>query len=46
MVADGQVTLASQVIKPNVQKIRKINNRVIGGFAGTPTAGLLSLSVG
>lgn len=34
MVADGQVTLGAQVVKPNVRKIRKINNRVIGGFAG------------
>lgn len=34
MVADGQVTLGSSVLKPNVQKLRRISDRVIGGFAG------------
>ncbi|GMH43374.1 hypothetical protein BSKO_11296 [Bryopsis sp. KO-2023] len=42
MVGDGQVTLGSQVVKPNVIKIRRINERVIGGFAGA-TADAMAL---
>jgi len=34
VMADGQVTMGSQVVKPNVNKIRKISDDVIGGFAG------------
>ncbi|KAK9805959.1 hypothetical protein WJX73_008514 [Symbiochloris irregularis] len=35
IMADGQVTRGSEVIKPNVRKVRRINDgRVIGGFAG------------
>ena len=36
-MADGQVTLGSQVLKPNVLKVRRIGDSVIGGFAGTTT---------
>ncbi|GAQ77748.1 hypothetical protein KFL_000030270 [Klebsormidium nitens] len=35
IMADGQVTLGSQIIKPNVKKVRRIADGVIGGFAGT-----------
>ncbi|CAM6096399.1 unnamed protein product [Calypogeia fissa] len=34
VIGDGQVTLGSQIIKPNVKKVRKIGDSVIGGFAG------------
>ena len=34
LMADGQVTLGSQVVKPNVKKVRRIQPGVIGGFAG------------
>lgn len=34
MVADGQATVGSEVVKPNVIKLRRINEKVIGGFAG------------
>mmetsp|Transcript_32762 Transcript_32762/g.92945 ORF Transcript_32762/g.92945 Transcript_32762/m.92945 type:complete len:175 (-) Transcript_32762:424-948(-) len=37
IMADGQVTMGSQVVKPNVNKVRRINDAVIGGFAGTTT---------
>jgi ATP-dependent HslUV protease, peptidase subunit HslV len=33
-MADGQVTLGSQVIKPNVKKVRRLSGGVVGGFAG------------
>lgn len=33
-MADGQVTLGSQVIKPNVKKVRRLPRGVVGGFAG------------
>ena len=33
-MADGQVTLGSQVIKPNVKKVRRLQGGVVGGFAG------------
>ena len=35
IVADGQVTQGNQIVKPNVRKVRKIGDNVIGGFAGT-----------
>ena len=36
MVADGQVTRGSEVVKPNVRKVRRLGDgKVIGGFAGT-----------
>ena len=34
LMADGQVTLGSQVVKPNVTKVRRLQPGVIGGFAG------------
>ncbi len=34
IVADGQVTQGNQIVKPNVRKVRKIGDNVIGGFAG------------
>ena len=33
-MADGQVTQGSQVVKPNVRKVRRIGENAIGGFAG------------
>ena len=33
-MADGQVTRGNEVVKPNVKKVRKLNDNVIGGFAG------------
>ncbi len=35
IMADGQVTRESEVVKPNVRKTRRIGENVIGGFAGT-----------
>ncbi|KAL2621190.1 hypothetical protein R1flu_001395 [Riccia fluitans] len=34
VIGDGQVTLGSEIIKPNVRKVRRIGESVIGGFAG------------
>lgn len=34
IIADGQVTLGSEIVKPNVRKVRRIGENVIGGFAG------------
>lgn len=34
LIADGQVTQGSTVVKPNVRKTRRIGDHVIGGFAG------------
>ena len=34
MIGDGQVTMGSEVVKPNVKKVRRIGGTVIGGFAG------------
>lgn len=33
-MADGQVTQGSEIVKPNVRKVRRITDDVIGGFAG------------
>ena len=41
-MGDGQVTLGSMVIKPNVRKLRRFDDNIIGGFAGS-TADCLSL---
>jgi ATP-dependent protease HslVU (ClpYQ) peptidase subunit len=30
VVADGQVTMGSQIMKPNVMKVRKLSEGVIG----------------
>lgn len=35
MVGDGQVTAGSEITKPNVRKVRRIKDGIIGGFAGT-----------
>ncbi len=37
-MADGQVTQGSEIVKPNVRKVRRINDNVIGGFAGRSPA--------
>mmetsp|Transcript_19551 Transcript_19551/g.48351 ORF Transcript_19551/g.48351 Transcript_19551/m.48351 type:complete len:269 (-) Transcript_19551:175-981(-) len=34
IMADGQVTQGSQVMKPNVIKVRRLQSGVVGGFAG------------
>ncbi|KAJ7523580.1 hypothetical protein O6H91_18G055100 [Diphasiastrum complanatum] len=34
IIGDGQVTIGSEIIKPNVRKVRRIGENVIGGFAG------------
>lgn len=34
IIADGQVTMGSQIIKPNVRKVRRLGESVIAGFAG------------
>ena len=34
IMADGQVTQGSEIVKPNVRKVRRIGKDVIGGFAG------------
>lgn len=34
IMADGQVTRGNEIVKPNVKKVRKLNDSVIGGFAG------------
>lgn len=34
-MADGQVTRNSEIVKPNVRKVRSMfDGKVIGGFAG------------
>lgn len=38
IMADGQVTQGSEIVKPNVRKVRRINDDVIGGFAGSALA--------
>ncbi len=35
MIGDGQVTQGSVVIKPNVQKVRRIGTNILVGFAGS-----------
>jgi ATP-dependent HslUV protease subunit HslV len=42
LMGDGQVTLGSMIIKPNVRKLRRFDANIIGGFAGS-TADCLSL---
>lgn len=34
IMADGQVTQGNEIVKPNVRKLRRIGDNVIGGFAG------------
>ena len=42
LIGDGQVTLGSQVIKPNARKVRTLKEGVICGFAGA-TADAMTL---
>ena len=42
-MADGQVTRGNEIVKPNVKKVRKLNDSVIGGFAGVLNNWLISL---
>lgn len=42
MGGDGQVTAGSVVIKPNVQKVRRLGENIVVGFAGS-TADALTL---
>lgn len=42
LIGDGQVTLGSMVLKPNVRKLRRFDHNIIGGFAGS-TADCLTL---
>lgn len=42
LMGDGQVTLGSMVLKPNVRKLRRFSGDIIGGFAGS-TADCLAL---
>ena len=42
LVGDGQVTLGSMILKPNVRKLRRFDHNIIGGFAGS-TADCLAL---
>ena len=37
LIADGQMTLGSEVVKANVRKLRRLAPGVIGGFAGATT---------
>ena len=43
IMADGQVTRNTEIVKPNVKKVRTmIDGSVIGGFAGKRTSYLQS----
>ena len=42
LMGDGQVTLGSMILKPNVRKLRRFDQNIIGGFAGS-TADCLAL---
>lgn len=42
LIGDGQVTLGSQIIKPNARKVRRLKEGVICGFAGA-TADAMTL---
>jgi len=42
LMGDGQVTLGSMVLKPNVKKLRRFDKDIVGGFAGS-TADCLAL---
>ena len=43
-MADGQVTRGNEIVKPNVKKVRKLNDSVIGGFAGMLNNWLISFA--
>lgn len=40
VLARAQVTAGSKVIKPNVKKLRRLGESVVGGFAGGAADGL------
>ena len=42
IIGDGQVSLGSQIIKPNARKVRKLKDGVMAGFAGA-TADAMTL---
>ena len=42
IIGDGQVSLGSQIIKPNARKVRKLKEGVLAGFAGA-TADAMTL---
>lgn len=35
MIGDGQVSLGHTVVKPNAKKVRRINDTIVAGFAGS-----------
>ena len=35
LIGDGQVSLGSTVVKPNAKKVRRINENILAGFAGS-----------
>jgi ATP-dependent HslUV protease subunit HslV len=42
LIGDGQVTMGAQVMKPNANKVRKLGDSVVTGFAGS-TADAITL---
>ncbi|KAG2448076.1 hypothetical protein HYH02_007101 [Chlamydomonas schloesseri] len=40
MIGDGQVSVGSVAVKPNVRKVRRIGEGVVAGFAGSAADGL------
>ncbi|EFJ46872.1 hypothetical protein VOLCADRAFT_92617 [Volvox carteri f. nagariensis] len=40
MIGDGQVSVGTVTVKPNVRKVRRIGEGVVAGFAGTAADGL------
>ena len=48
IIADGQVTMGAQIVKPNVRKVRKLgeDGSVIAGFAGQSHCTLKCLTRG
>lgn len=35
LIGDGQVSLGQTVVKPNAKKVRRINDNIVAGFAGS-----------
>lgn len=35
LIGDGQVSMGSTVVKPNAKKVRRINDNIVAGFAGS-----------
>ncbi|EFJ04914.1 hypothetical protein SELMODRAFT_431977 [Selaginella moellendorffii] len=44
IIGDGQVTMGAEILKPNVRKVRRIGENVIGGFAGQLTRAAVELA--